>query len=30
MFHGPNERIPVDGLAWGTQTLAELIDRFVF
>ncbi len=28
MFHGPNERIPVDGLAWGTQTLALLIERF--
>lgn len=27
MFHGHNERIPVDGLAWGTQTLYEVVRR---
>jgi acetylornithine deacetylase/succinyl-diaminopimelate desuccinylase-like protein len=29
MFHGQNERIPVDGLAWGTQTLMEVVRRGV-
>lgn len=29
MFHGHNERIPVDGLAWGTQTLMEVVRRGV-
>lgn len=29
MFHGHNERIPVDGLKWGTQVLAEIVTRFV-
>jgi acetylornithine deacetylase/succinyl-diaminopimelate desuccinylase-like protein len=28
MFHGHNERIPVDGLKWGTETLAQLVVRF--
>jgi len=28
MFHGHNERIPVDGLKWGTETLAELLVTF--
>lgn len=27
MFHGHNERIPVDGLAWGTETLYEVVRR---
>jgi acetylornithine deacetylase/succinyl-diaminopimelate desuccinylase-like protein len=29
MFHGHNERIPVDGLAWGTQTLMHVVRRFI-
>jgi acetylornithine deacetylase/succinyl-diaminopimelate desuccinylase-like protein len=29
MFHGHNERIPVDGLAWGTQTLWEVVCRAI-
>ena len=29
MFHGHNERIPVDGLAWGTQTLMEVVRRCI-
>jgi acetylornithine deacetylase/succinyl-diaminopimelate desuccinylase-like protein len=29
MFHGHNERIPVDGLAWGTQTLMQVVRRFI-
>ena len=28
MFHGHNERIPIDGLEWGTETLAELLVSF--
>lgn len=28
MFHGHNERIPVDGLRWGTETLAEVVAEF--
>jgi acetylornithine deacetylase/succinyl-diaminopimelate desuccinylase-like protein len=28
MFHGHNERIPVDGLRWGTETLTDLLVRF--
>ncbi len=28
LFHGHDERIPVDGLAWGTETLADLVCRF--
>jgi acetylornithine deacetylase/succinyl-diaminopimelate desuccinylase-like protein len=28
MFHGHDERIPVDGLRWGTQTLAQIVTRF--
>ena len=27
MFHGHNERIPVDGLAWGTNVLGEVVER---
>lgn len=29
MFHGHNERIPVDGLAWGTEVLDDVVRRFV-
>jgi acetylornithine deacetylase/succinyl-diaminopimelate desuccinylase-like protein len=29
MFHGHNERIPVDGLAWGTETLMQVVRRCV-
>lgn len=29
MFHGHNERIPVDGLAWGTQTLLDVVRRTI-
>jgi acetylornithine deacetylase/succinyl-diaminopimelate desuccinylase-like protein len=29
MFHGHNERIPVDGLEWGTQTLMEVVRRCI-
>ena len=29
MFHGHNERIPVDGLAWGTHTLMQLVRRCI-
>jgi acetylornithine deacetylase/succinyl-diaminopimelate desuccinylase-like protein len=29
MFHGHNERIPVDGLAWGTQTLSDVVRRCI-
>lgn len=29
MFHGHNERIPVDGLAWGTQTLFDVVRRCI-
>ncbi len=28
LFHGNDERIPVDGLKWGTETLAEIVARF--
>ena len=28
LFHGHNERIPVDGLRWGTETLTEVVCRF--
>jgi acetylornithine deacetylase/succinyl-diaminopimelate desuccinylase-like protein len=28
MFHGHDERIPVDGLRWGTETLADVVVRF--
>lgn len=28
MFHGHDERIPVDGLRWGTEVLAEIVTRF--
>lgn len=27
MCHGHNERIPVDGLRWGTETLAHVLLR---
>ena len=27
LFHGHNERIPLDGLRWGTQVLAEVVGR---
>ncbi len=29
MFHGHNERIPVDGLAWGTETLLAVVRRCI-
>jgi len=29
MFHGHDERIPVDGLAWGTETLMQVVRRCV-
>ena len=29
MFHGHNERIPVDGLAWGTETLMQVVRRCI-
>jgi acetylornithine deacetylase/succinyl-diaminopimelate desuccinylase-like protein len=29
LFHGHNERIPVDGLAWGVEVLYETVKRFV-
>jgi len=29
MFHGHNERIPVDGLTWGTETLMEVVRRCI-
>jgi len=29
MFHGHNERIPIDGLAWGTHTLMDVVRRFI-
>lgn len=28
LYHGDNERIPVDGLAWGTEVLAEVVTSF--
>jgi acetylornithine deacetylase/succinyl-diaminopimelate desuccinylase-like protein len=28
MFHGHNERIPIDGLRWGTEVLTEVVVRF--
>ena len=28
MYHGHNERIPVDGFAWGLRTLYEVVERF--
>lgn len=29
MFHGHNERIPVEGLAWGTNTLMQVVRRCI-
>lgn len=29
MFHGHDERIPVDGLAWGTETLMKVVRRCI-
>jgi acetylornithine deacetylase/succinyl-diaminopimelate desuccinylase-like protein len=29
MFHGHNERIPVDGLAWGVDTLMQVVRRCI-
>jgi acetylornithine deacetylase/succinyl-diaminopimelate desuccinylase-like protein len=29
MFHGHDERIPVEGLAWGTETLMEVVRRCI-
>jgi len=28
LFHGANERIPIDGLLFGTRALFELIARY--
>ncbi|MBW2529258.1 MAG: M20/M25/M40 family metallo-hydrolase [Deltaproteobacteria bacterium] len=28
LYHGVDERIPIDGLAWGTSVLAEVVTRF--
>ncbi|MFT7578803.1 MAG: acetylornithine deacetylase/succinyl-diaminopimelate desuccinylase-like protein [Myxococcota bacterium] len=28
LFHGHNERIPVEGLRWGTQVLYDIVTRF--
>jgi acetylornithine deacetylase/succinyl-diaminopimelate desuccinylase-like protein len=28
MFHGHDERIPVDGLRWGTEVLTDVVTRF--
>ena len=28
LFHGHNERVPVDGLAWGTNVLFDVVRRF--
>ncbi len=28
MFHGHDERIPIDGFVWGTQVLSELVTEF--
>jgi acetylornithine deacetylase/succinyl-diaminopimelate desuccinylase-like protein len=29
MFHGHDERIPLEGLAWGTQTLMQVVRRCI-
>ena len=29
MFHGNDERIPVDGLRWGAETLEAVVRRWV-
>jgi len=29
LFHGHDERIPVDGLAWGTNVLSDVLVRFL-
>lgn len=29
MFHGHDERIPIDGLAWGTETLMQVVRRCI-
>jgi acetylornithine deacetylase/succinyl-diaminopimelate desuccinylase-like protein len=28
MFHGHDERIPIDGLRWGTEVLADVVTGF--
>ena len=28
LFHGHDERIPIEGLRWGTETLARVVGRF--
>jgi acetylornithine deacetylase/succinyl-diaminopimelate desuccinylase-like protein len=28
LFHGHDERIPIDGLAWGVEVLYEVVRRF--
>jgi acetylornithine deacetylase/succinyl-diaminopimelate desuccinylase-like protein len=28
LYHGNDERIPIDGLAWGTEVLSEVVQRF--
>lgn len=29
LFHGHDERIPVEGLRWGTEVLAQVVSRFI-
>jgi acetylornithine deacetylase/succinyl-diaminopimelate desuccinylase-like protein len=29
LFHAHDERIPVDGFRWGTETLAEIVTRWI-
>ena len=28
LYHGTDERIPIDGLTWGTAVLADVVTRF--
>ena len=28
LFHGTDERIPIEGLRWGAETLAEVVTRY--
>jgi acetylornithine deacetylase/succinyl-diaminopimelate desuccinylase-like protein len=30
LFHGDDERVPVDGLRWGVRVLADVLQRFCF
>ena len=29
LFHGHDERIPVEGLTWGTEVLSDVLLRFL-